>query len=77
MHGNTPLLNPDGSEPKVGREPERLSCVFYYQEKMEQCLLTKDEEDDFINSRERGDSMWKPKAPTKSKKKSKAKGAGR
>src|SRR5262249_23601722 len=37
VHGNTPLLNPDGSVPVVGREPERLVCVFYYQEKMEQC----------------------------------------
>ena len=70
VHGNTPLLNPDGSVPRVGREPERLVCVFYYQEKMDQCLRTKDEEDDFINSRERGDAMWKPK--TKTKKKAKA-----
>lgn len=35
-----PLLNPDGSVPQVGREPERLVCVFYYQEKMEQGQVT-------------------------------------
>jgi hypothetical protein len=68
VHGNTPLLNPDGSVPEVGREPERLSCVFYYQEKMEQCKRTDNAEKAFINKRERGEST---------KKKAKAKGAGR
>lgn len=65
VHGNTPLLNPDGSVPKVDREPERLSCVFYYQEQMEQCELTMEKEHAFINRRERGDAMRKPKAKAK------------
>ena len=69
VHGNSPLLNPDGSAPRVGDEPERLVCVFYYQEKMEQCLLTDDAEKALINRHERG--------AKKAKKKSKAKGAGR
>jgi hypothetical protein len=56
VHGNTPLLNPDGSVPIVGREPERLVCVFYYQEKMEQCERTIEKEHEFINKRERGES---------------------
>jgi len=63
VHGNTPLLNPDGSVPELGREPERLVCVFYYQEKMEQCERTIEKEHKFINRRERGQ---------KSKKKAKA-----
>jgi hypothetical protein len=61
VHGNTPLLNPDGSVPEVGRPPERLSCVFYYQEKMEQCERTIEKEHQFINKRERGDAMKKAK----------------
>src|SRR4029077_8920294 len=32
VHGNTPLLYSDGSVPESGREPERLVCVFYYNE---------------------------------------------
>jgi len=59
VHGNTPLLNPDGSVPIVGREPERLVCVFYYQEKMEQCERTIEKEHEFINKRERGESTKK------------------
>lgn len=43
VHGNTPFLNPDGSEIGPGKEPERLVCVFYYQEKMEHCRTPKDE----------------------------------
>jgi hypothetical protein len=62
VHGNTPLLNPDGSVPVVGREPERLVCVFYYQEKMEQCELTNDKEKAFINRYERGEKKPKKKA---------------
>lgn len=61
VHGNTPLLNPDGSVPEVGREPERLVCVFYYQERMEECELTMEKEHKFINSRKRGDAMRKAK----------------
>ena len=59
VHGNTPLLNHDGSVPIVGREPERLVCVFYYQEKMEQCERTIEKEHQFINKRERGESTKK------------------
>jgi len=54
VHGNTPLLNPDGSEPKLGREPERLVSVFYYRENMDQCESTIEKEHAFINNRERG-----------------------
>jgi hypothetical protein len=49
VHGNTPLLNPDGTIPKVGREPERLVCVFYYQENMDLCEKTAAAEKRFIN----------------------------
>ena len=52
VHGNTPLLNPDGTVPRVGREPERLVCVFYYQEKMDQCEATYDEEQEAFNHRQ-------------------------
>lgn len=62
VHGNTPLLNPDGSVPRVGREPERLVCVFYYQETMDQCELSLEKEHEFINRRERGDAMRRKKA---------------
>ena len=65
VHGNTPLLKPDGTIPQVGREPERLVCVFYYQEKMDQCERTIEKEHDFINRRERGDAMRKGKAKAK------------
>lgn len=62
VHGNTPLLNPDGSVPRVGREPERLVCVFYYQETMDQCELSLEKEHEFINRRERGQAMRMKKA---------------
>lgn len=65
VHGNTALLNPDGSVPIVGREPERLVCVFYYQEKMEQCERTIEKEHQFINRRERGESTKKTKKKAK------------
>jgi hypothetical protein len=52
VHGNTPLLNPDGSVPRVGREPERLVCVFYYQEKMDHCERTIEEEEVAFNRRQ-------------------------
>jgi hypothetical protein len=73
VHGNTPLLNPDGTVP-TGRQPERLVCVFYYREHMNQCKRTKDEEDEFINRRERGDPMRQSKAKAKAKVKAKAVG---
>jgi hypothetical protein len=65
VHGNTPLLNPDDTVPRVGREPERLVCVFYYREKMDQCERTIEKEHEFINRRERGEAIRKPKAKAK------------
>jgi hypothetical protein len=69
VHGNTPLLTPEGKVPLPGREPERLVCVFYYQETMDQCESSLEKELEFINRREKGDKMRKSKA--------KAKGAGK
>ena len=66
VHGNTPLLNPDGTVP-TSRQPERLVCVFYYRKHMDECESTKAKEENFINRRERGDAIRKKKA----------KGAGR
>lgn len=62
VHGNSPLLNPDGTEPELDKEPERLTCVFYFQEKMDQCLNTPDEEMEFVNNRKKGDPIY-PKKP--------------
>jgi hypothetical protein len=61
VHGNTPLLSPNGSVPKLGCEPERLVCVFYYQERMDECESTMEKEHKFINRRERGQAMRKGK----------------
>jgi hypothetical protein len=61
VHGNTPLLNPDRSEPHLGREPERLVCVFYYRQNMDQCESTFEKELAFVNNRERGGRMYKGK----------------
>jgi hypothetical protein len=58
VHGNTPLLNPDGTTPKLDEEPERLVTVFYYQEKMDRCLGTPEEEMEFVNNRKKGDPMF-------------------
>lgn len=69
VHGNTPLLTPEGNVPLPGREPERLVCVFYYQETMDECESSMERELEFINRREKGDKMRKSKA--------KAKGAGK
>jgi 2-oxoglutarate-Fe(II)-dependent dioxygenase family protein len=55
VHGNTPFLNPDGSETAPGEEPERIACVFYYQEKMEHCRPP-DAEMKVINNWKRGQS---------------------
>lgn len=52
VHGNTPLLSPDGSVPEVGREPERLVCVFYYQEDVDKCERTIEKEHQYINRRQ-------------------------
>jgi hypothetical protein len=65
VHGNTPLLNPDGTVPEPGREPERLVCVFYYEENMDQCLSTHEEEMEFVNNRKKGDPIY-PKKKKKS-----------
>jgi hypothetical protein len=62
VHGNTPLLTVGGKEPLPGREPERLVCVFYYREKMDQCERTIKKEHEFINDREKGDAVRKPRA---------------
>jgi hypothetical protein len=58
VHGNTPLLNQDGTVPKLGREPERLACVFYYQEDMNLCLNSEEEEMEFINNRKPGAPLF-------------------
>ena len=58
VHGNTPLLNPDGTVPELGEEPERLTCVFYYEEKMHHCLNSTEEEMEFINNRKKGDPIF-------------------
>ena len=40
VHGNTPLLTPDRKVPLPGGNRERLVCVFYYSERMDQCEST-------------------------------------
>ena len=62
VHGNTPLLNPDDTEPERDREPERLTCVFYFQENMDQCLSTVEEEMEFVNNRKKGDPIFPRKS---------------
>ena len=63
VHGNTPLLNPDGTVPvpKSGEEPERLACVFYYEEKMDQCLNSVEEEMEFVSTINPGDPIYPKK----------------
>lgn len=61
VHGNTPLLNPDAAVPKSGEEPERLACVFYYEEKMDQCLNSLEEEREFVSTVKRGDPIYPKK----------------
>jgi hypothetical protein len=68
VHGNTPLLTPEGKIPLPGREPERLVCVFYYRERMDQCESTRERELAWINNRERGDGARKAKTKPKTKK---------
>jgi hypothetical protein len=58
VHGNTPLLNPDGTVPKPGEEPERLACVFYYEEKMDQCLNSPEGEMEFVRTWKPGDPIY-------------------
>jgi hypothetical protein len=58
MHGQTKLLNPDGSLPQEGNLPERLACVFYYQENMNKCLNTFEEEAESVGRRQPGDKIW-------------------
>jgi hypothetical protein len=64
VHGNTPLLNRDGTKPKASNPPERLVCVFYYEENMDQCESSVEEELEFINNRKKGDPIY----PKKNKK---------
>jgi len=64
VHGNTRVLNPDGSVPKLGEGPERLVCVFYYREQMEFCM-SPEEEMRAINN-------WKKGQSTRAKKKKKS-----
>lgn len=66
VHGNSPLLNRDGTVPEPGEEPERLVCVFYYEEDMDQCMPSVEEEMEFINNRKKGDPIY----PKKKRKKS-------
>jgi hypothetical protein len=61
VHGNTPLLNPDGTVPKSGEEPERLACVFYYEEKMDQSVNSLEEEMEFVSTIKRGDPIYPKK----------------
>jgi hypothetical protein len=63
-HGNTPLLNRDGTVPKLGEEPERLVCVFYYREQMEFCM-SPEEEMQAVNNWEKGKSIRAKKKKTK------------
>lgn len=58
VHGNTPLLNRDGAVPELNSVPERLACVFYYQQRMDECLSSEEEEMEFINNRKPGDPIW-------------------
>lgn len=51
-HGNTPLVG------KPGRY-ERVSCVFYYRERMIGCK-SPEEETEFAASRGEGEPMWRP-----------------
>ena len=37
VHGNSALLFPDGSSATEHNKPERLSCIFYFQEKIQHC----------------------------------------
>jgi hypothetical protein len=64
VHGNTPLLSPDGTAPKLGEEPERLVCVFYYREQMEFCA-SPEEEMATVNN-------WKTGQSTRARKKKKS-----
>ncbi len=65
VHGNTPLLNPDGTVPQLGVGPERLACVFYYRKHMNLCLNSVEEEMEAINNRKPGDPLF-PKKKKKS-----------
>jgi hypothetical protein len=56
VHGNTPLLNQDGTVPMPHRVPERLACIFYYQEGMDDCPNS-EEGRKFANNREEGDPI--------------------
>jgi hypothetical protein len=61
VHGNTPLLNPDGSVPQSGDAPERLACIFYYEEDMHRCENTVEDEMRAFNKRKPGDPLYRKK----------------
>ncbi|MBZ5658843.1 MAG: hypothetical protein LAO08_00405 [Acidobacteriia bacterium] len=61
VHGNTPLLNPDGTVPELHRMPERLACVFYCRKNMYKCLNSEEEENEAISNRKPGDPLWPKK----------------
>lgn len=72
VHGNSPLLNPDGSVPELDREPERLVCVFYYEENMYRCENTPEKDREAVSKRKPGDPMYSRKSPKRSGKAAKA-----
>jgi len=37
VHGNSALLHPDGTRAQEFNKPERIACVFYFQEKLQSC----------------------------------------
>ena len=69
VHGNTALLNLDGSAPKVGQEPERLACIFYYEENMDLCQKTPTDELRYFNKRKPGDPLYPKKSSSKKSRK--------
>ena len=64
VHGNTQLLDPDGTVPLPHRLPERLACIFYYQEGMHRYLPSIEEENEHANNREPGDPIWSKQKAT-------------
>lgn len=72
VHGNSPLLNPDGSVPELDHEPERLVCVFYYEENMYLCEDNPEKDRKAVDKRKPGDPMYSRKSSKKSRKAAKA-----
>lgn len=40
VHGNSALLHSDGTPAAEYNKPERISCIFYFQEKLQSCPTT-------------------------------------